>query len=83
MSAYLDCFIISVSDISIFERSSKVKPDTKVVLLYEPLPALTVSASRLLGDLDLLALLLLLLETLDLLILLIERIVYSSFSKFI
>ena len=86
ISAALDCFMISPSEISIFERSSKVNPEIKVVLLYEPLPSLYVPPnSYLLFDLYGVLLPLLLLETLDfdLLIWLNDLIVCNSFSKFI
>ena len=85
ISAAFDYFIISPSDISIFERSSNVKPDIKVVLLYEPLPSLSVPIDlRPLGVVYLFrVILLLLLDTRDRLTLLKDLIVYNSFSKFI
>ena len=85
MSAAFDYLIISPSDISIFERSSNVRPEIKVVLLYDPLPSLSVPIDlRPLGVVYLFrVILLLLLDTRDRLTLLKDLIVYNSFSKFI
>jgi hypothetical protein len=88
-SACLDYAMISFSEMSMFDRSSNVKPESKVVRLYDPLPSLLVP--KVLSPLGVPPLFgvcgLLLLDTLDTLDLFIcperDLIVYNSFSKFI
>lgn len=81
---------MSFSEISIYERSSNVSPDSKVVLIFDPLPSLRVivlfialGVPPLTGVIGLPLLLLDTLETYDLFIPDTDLIVASSFSKFI